>query len=81
MKPLKLWGPRAATEGTAKATATTVASLGTRHVSVVSPRRMMLPEHPTLRNLAAPPPPTESENKPAGSANIVAKHSFEGDGF
>ena len=26
-------------------------------------------------------PPTKSENKPTGSANAVAKHSFEGDGF
>jgi hypothetical protein len=26
-------------------------------------------------------PPTESENKPTGSANMVAEHSFEGDGF
>jgi hypothetical protein len=26
-------------------------------------------------------PPTESENKPTGSANMVAEHSFKGDGF
>ena len=26
-------------------------------------------------------PPTDSKNKPTGSANIVAEHSFEGDGF
>ena len=26
-------------------------------------------------------PPAKSENKPAGLANTLAKHSFEGDGF
>ncbi len=26
-------------------------------------------------------PPTDSKNQPTGSANTVAKHSFEGDGF
>jgi hypothetical protein len=57
-----------------------VASPGTRHASVASLRRTTLPEHPTPRNLAAPPP-AESENKPAGSANTVAEHNFEGDGF
>ena len=58
IKPSQLQGPRAATEDAAKAIATAMASLGTRHASIVSLRRMMLPECPTPRNLAAPPPPS-----------------------
>jgi hypothetical protein len=56
MKPLQLRGPRVAEGNAAEATATAVASLGTGHVSVASPRRTTLPERPTPRNLAAPPP-------------------------
>jgi hypothetical protein len=36
-------------------------------------------QHPEIRQ--HPPPPTEFKNKPTGSANMVAEHSFEGNGF
>ncbi len=58
MKPSQTQGLRAVTGDAVKAIATAVASLGTRHMNVARPRKMMLPEHPTPRNPAAPPPPS-----------------------
>jgi len=58
MKPLQLWGLRVAVGSAIKETATTVASLGIRHMSVASLRRMMPLKHSTHRNLIAPYPPS-----------------------
>jgi len=57
IKPSQTQGLRAVAGDAVKAIATAVASPGTGHMSVTSLRRMMQPECPTPRNLAAPPPP------------------------
>ena len=80
MKSSQTQGPRAVTGDAAQAAATVVASPGTGHANAASPMRTLPPARPTHHNLVAPPP-TDSENKPTGSANAVAEHSFEGKGF